>query len=200
MRPERWDCDCSKYKTALCRICRMANYSKGSRGHEKNATSDSKKIRCTSYGCTCGSFSEMNYPEFSEAEHQLIEFIGQHNFPRKIEWVNKSTVAYLGRSWVIFPSMAVNARNKAEKIYKKGKLRPHGMKLAVLGANKTISYCYIFFPRTDLEAQYALMGNGLKLSVRTNCKPCVREFGWLKRFLYRVKELRYLRWKSAMFN
>jgi hypothetical protein len=107
----------------------------------------------------------MNYPLFHEAEAQLRDFLRSNEWPAEIIWIRPSDVAALGGSLILHPSM--DGRPYSIKTYQIGVEHNLGVQLQAVCLVGIHSYCAVWVPSDTTEAEYALLPQGLKLSVPT---------------------------------
>jgi hypothetical protein len=105
----------------------------------------------------------MSYPTFHEAEAQLRDFLGSNKWPTEIAWIRVGDVATLGSGLILHPS--INGDLHAVKVYQEGIQKNLGIQLQGICCDGHRSYCLVWGPSDDTEAEYALMPQGLKLSV-----------------------------------
>jgi hypothetical protein len=105
----------------------------------------------------------------------------------------------VGGRFYLRPPSADVAFATARRKYEGTVSRRLGVKLGTLCWVESITYCYVFRPSSALEAEYTLMPDGLKLSVRTPLPEGVivsNEVEW-QRLLESEQPLSY---KRSMFS
>jgi len=105
----------------------------------------------------------MSYPTFHEAEAQLRDFLRSNQWPTEIAWIRLGDVAVLGVGLTLHPS--TEGYPYAVKVYKEGVQQSLGVKFEAICCDSDRSYCLVWIPSDETEAEYALMPQGLKLSV-----------------------------------
>jgi hypothetical protein len=107
-------------------------------------------------------------PSFEQAIERFKGFMAAQGFPQDLRWVFAGDVTSKERKiWVRLPLKEDNP-DCARRHYDLGLQRGLGIRLAVLCVIDNISYCYVWLPKDALDAEYALLAGGLKLSVPTN--------------------------------
>lgn len=109
------------------------------------------------------NIEETKYPPFDEAEVQLQEFLTSAEWPEKVTWVSTDDIAVLGQGFVVHPRK--EGRGQAIESYSKGIQKNLGILLTAVCRNEHHSYCAVWVPSDQTEAEYALMPDGVKLSV-----------------------------------
>ena len=103
------------------------------------------------------------YPSFDEAEARFREFLKSSGWPEDVVWVSPDDVAVVGQRFIVHPTM--NGREYAINQYREGTEQNLGILLNAICSYNACSYCVVWIPSDAIEAEYALMQPGLKLSV-----------------------------------
>jgi|SRR5579859_166933 len=125
--------------------------------------------------------ARQNLPNsLDSATTQFSEFLRNNGYPGGVRWITAADVAIdqQGNFWVRnHPEFHIS---QAELQYRSGLERGLGVALRAVCANETTTFALIFVPRDNAEAQYAMMGNGIKLSCPTVRCPTkiVNNFLW----------------------
>lgn len=105
-------------------------------------------------------------PEFGEAVLRLQEFLAREKLSEKLLWIFRKDVTSCKRRVVIKVPIPKENQRLAEARYEEGRNRDWGISLQVLCALGNSPCCYIWLPKNEMEAEYALMiDHGLKMSV-----------------------------------
>ena len=107
----------------------------------------------------------MDYPQFDEAAIRFEAFLRDCRAPSDIRWVAFPDVVWVGGLYVR-PRPRDDAAGAARRKYERAIPRRLGVRLAALGHSGVVSYCYVYRPSSQIEAEYHMMPDGLKLSVR----------------------------------
>lgn len=108
-------------------------------------------------------------PSFEEALEHLEHFLKSQGHRGELQWVFREDVVVSRRGWIAVrtPVPAGNAE-VARQHYEAARRRGLGVKLEVLcrlGWFRSSLACFVWAPRDELDAEYALMPRGLKLSI-----------------------------------
>jgi hypothetical protein len=121
-------------------------------------------------------------PSFIVAEEQFREFLGSQNYPKALFWVFPGDVVIdRERCCWITPHRGA-AREQAAQSYEKGLQAGHGICLRAICASETETFTMVFIPADELDSQYHLMGQCLKLSCPTEklaASTCKNPLKWL---------------------
>jgi hypothetical protein len=107
----------------------------------------------------------MDYPPFQDAVSRLVTFLRHCGVPSNIRWVGFPDVAWVRARLYVRQRPAELAFSAAQAKYERAIPRRLGVKLAALCRSGAVSYCYVHRPSNLVEAEYALMPDGLKLWV-----------------------------------
>lgn len=119
-------------------------------------------------------------PPFIHALAAFTPFLSKHGFSSDLVWVFREDVTSCGRDcWVHLPLWRV----LAEQYYEQGRRHGLGVTVAALCQLEGASACYVWFPKDEVDASYAMQGP-LKLTLPTDQiqSKLVRSYaGWLAR-------------------
>jgi hypothetical protein len=104
-----------------------------------------------------------NCPSFNDAEAQFRNFLRSSAWPEDVVWVCLDDVAVIEQYFIVHP--IAKGRIYASEKYEKGALQNLGVLLSAICRDNINSYCAVWIPSDSAEAEYALMPQGLKLSV-----------------------------------
>jgi hypothetical protein len=139
-------------------------------------------------------------PEFEETISTFCGFLENHGLPRKIIWVAPEHTIFLGREWKIFKGEGIKESDIRAK-YQAARGYPFGVRFGVLCTDDVTSYCYLYIPTDEIDAEYKLLANGyVKLSVPydvSHATPINKGIGAL---WYQLRELRGKKWKDGFFG
>ena len=100
----------------------------------------------------------------SAAEEKFRSFLATQNYPKAICWLTPGDVVVdTNRRYWVRKREAEGARYAALR-YSMGLERNFGVKLHAICATESETFASVFVPEDDIDAQYHLMGRGLKLS------------------------------------
>lgn len=103
-------------------------------------------------------------PAFAVAERKFSDFLRSQNYPQKICWLMPGDVLVnKERHYWVRDRKAKSAQCAARR-YAEGIHRNLGILLEAVCSTETETFASVFVPDDDVEAQYHLMGRGLKLS------------------------------------
>ncbi len=137
-------------------------------------------------------------PSFDEAVQKLRTFLAANSHPDNVQWVFKEdlTSRKCGM-WVRLP-LASDNQEWARRCYEVGLKKGLGIKLEMLCVIGDTSFCYVWFPSDECEAEQ-LMLKGLKLSAPTEA-PDARSgrpgLVWRLRAMYN----RHQGWEGVIWN
>jgi hypothetical protein len=103
---------------------------------------------------------------FDESVAQFKTFLTKSGWPCTLTWIAAKDVLLTGSTmaYLRLPATAVS-ESRARQQFEADIGNELGVLLAALCKLDSTSYCYIWKPSTELEAQYALLGKGLKMSI-----------------------------------
>jgi hypothetical protein len=131
------------------------------------------------------------------AEELFRRFLASNGYPSKIAWVvAEDVVPDSARRYWIREHGRDRGLVEANQRYSTGLQRNLGIALNAFSANSTETFATIFIPADETDAQYHLMGRGLKMSCPTTATPAsiVRNpIRWLVLGLLNRKRVRTLR-------
>jgi hypothetical protein len=116
--------------------------------------------------------TQQNLPDSLDgAATQFSEFLRNNGYPGEVCWITADDVAVdpQGKFWL--RDRSESRLRQAELLYRSGVERGLGIALRAVCANETTTFALIFIPRDETEAQYAMMGRGIKLSCPTIRRP-----------------------------
>jgi hypothetical protein len=103
-------------------------------------------------------------PTLAIAEQKFSAFLGLQHYPTTICWLEPDGVLVdKNRHFWIREKSAKSAEHAALK-YSWGLERNLGVELRAICATEAQTFAFMFVPEDDVDAQYHLMGHGLKLS------------------------------------
>jgi hypothetical protein len=100
----------------------------------------------------------------SAAEEKFGTFLTTQNYPKAICWVMPGDVVVDTNRHYWVRKREAEATRYAALRYSVGLERNFGVKLQAICATESETFASVFVPEDDLDAQYHLMGRGLKLS------------------------------------
>jgi hypothetical protein len=110
----------------------------------------------------------MSIPAFDVAERNLVAFLEQQGYPPIVAWVFREDVqsaeSTIRVRWPIPSANEVIARG----LYESGRTRGLGVELRGVCRIDGVTCCYVWIPKDETEAEYALLPEGeLKISAPT---------------------------------
>jgi len=121
-----------------------------------------------------------DYPDFEVAISRLKKFLLSQNRPDTISWISENDVWYFNHQLIIDIDVDQMERVKgAENKYNEGINRHLGIKLECFCSINSRSYCYVWRPKDNIEKDYALQSDGIKLAARE--RQPVRIANWWRR-------------------
>ena len=102
-----------------------------------------------------------------EAARRFSEFLENNGYPGNVHWVTSTDVAVdrQGKYWI--RNRPTSGLLHAMKRYRSGVQLGLGVALRAVCANEKTTFASILIPRDETDAEYAMMGNRLKLSCPT---------------------------------
>ncbi|WP_012646087.1 hypothetical protein [Geotalea daltonii] len=122
---------------------------------------------------------EQNLPAFEDAEAQFQEFLKTVEWPGELIWICADDVAVSGDILIVHPNK--EGREQAIRGYKRGIKKHLGILLNAICRDDFRTYCAVWNPSDQTEAEYALMPQGLKFSVpseRRQAKIITGQIKW----------------------
>jgi hypothetical protein len=106
-----------------------------------------------------------------DAARRFSEFLENNGYPGNIHWVTSTDVAVdrQGKYWI--RNRPTFGLRHAMNRYRSGVQLGLGVALHAVCANEKTTFASILIPRDETDAEYAMMGNGLKLSCPTTRHP-----------------------------
>lgn len=134
-------------------------------------------------------------PPFSEAALALSSFLRGQGAPHTVMWVTREQLTSHGtRIWARLRNPDDRLRI-AESMYRVGKCRGLGVAMCALCGVGDATACYVWAPRDEVEAQYAMQPRSLKCQVPVPLVTAVRvdsAVRWrLLRLLNHLRRSRY---------
>ena len=127
-----------------------------------------------------------DYPSFTQATERLREFLDRHRWPVEIRWLRPGTLLTRGPKLVLHPA-AFQPTEEIRTSYWYAVPKQLGVLLAGLCRDADHSYCHLWAPSNQDEAEAFLMPDGLKLSLPTEPPEVHVTSGW---------GLRWNRWRA----
>jgi hypothetical protein len=125
---------------------------------------------------------------FAAAEQKFKTFLGSNGYSETICWAEREDVVVDRKGRLFARERNPRAAERADTRYSDGIKGKRGIALRALGATQTETLALVFVPKNELEAQFALMGRGLKLS----CPASKTEILGVKNpFVWFILRLRY---------
>ena len=118
-----------------------------------------------------------DYLSFADAVEELRSFLDLHRWPVDIRWLSPGTLALKG-SRLILDSRAFQESESVRTSYWHAVPQKRGVLLAGLGHDTAYSYCYLWAPSDEDEADDLLMPDGLKLSIPEDPPEALATTGW----------------------
>ena len=104
-----------------------------------------------------------DYPAFPEAIARFRAFLERGGWRGTLAWLGSPGIAVRRRTIYACPAR-FEALQEVERAYVAAARLRLGVLLGSVGQDSDFSYCYLWSPASELEAQYHLMPDGLKLS------------------------------------
>jgi len=127
-----------------------------------------------------------SYPSFTDAVERLREFLDRHQWPVDIRWLRPGTVSIRNQA-VILNAVAFQPAEEVRTAYWHAVPKQRGVLLAGLCHDTKHSFCHLWAPSDEDEADDHLMPDGVKLSVPVDPPDVLIASGW---------RLRWHRWRS----
>ena len=104
-------------------------------------------------------------PTFAEAERRFSAFVEARGHAAEVCWVFRDDFYRgMGRSPVVRWPLPDSNRTLSEQRFEAGRRLGRGVQLAALCHHGARTFAYVWFPESDLEAEYSLI-SGLKLLI-----------------------------------
>jgi hypothetical protein len=125
------------------------------------------------------------------AQEKFSAFLASQNYPEKVCWIALGDLLVDNKThfWI---RLRPNAEEDAAQRYAKGLDRRLGIELRAICATQAETLASVFVPEDDLDAQYHLMGRGLKCicPVKRYSTSTIRNpLKWLALCLRNVRDL-----------
>ena len=140
---------------------------------------------------------QSDYPSFSDALDRFRDFLDLHGWPVEIKWLCHKTLAFRPERLVLKDEDFQDAES-VRTAYWYAVPQKRGVLLAGLCRDTAFSYCYLWYPSDEDEADDHLMPDGLKLSLPLNPPPVVVANGW--RFRWHSRRTRQIPLEGLMLN
>jgi len=108
------------------------------------------------------------------AEERFKEFLTQNSYPADVRWILAKglLIDKLGRYFVHHVDQVyLDGAQEAHRRYAVGLDRQIGISLRAYCASETETFASVFVPADAIDAQYRLMGPGLKMTCPTQILP-----------------------------
>jgi hypothetical protein len=141
-------------------------------------------------------------PEFEETIVSFREFIKYQDAPDRIVWVAPEHTICCGfQEWKIFQDECIN-ESDIKAIYQAAREKFFGMRLCVLCTDSEISYCYLYVPVDEVDAEYNLLANGcVKMRVPEDMPhTSIVRRGVRTAWLQLKESIRFRKWKNMAFR
>ena len=114
---------------------------------------------------------EPEIPSFNEAVKQLKDFLISQNLSPELLWVFREDIVWRKQRILIKEPLPQENESVAESLYESGRQRELGIRLETLCLLGSRPCCYIWLPKDQMDAEYALllMSNFI-ISVPTDLK------------------------------
>ena len=100
----------------------------------------------------------------SAAEEKFRTFLASQNYPKAICWLMPGDVVVDTKRHYWVRKREAEGKTYASLRYSVAVQRNFGVKLQAICATESETFASVFVPEDELDAQYRLMGHGLKLS------------------------------------
>jgi hypothetical protein len=106
--------------------------------------------------------------DFQTAYMKYRAFLTQEGHGKEPLWIfREDVIAYKRRVWLRWPLPSQN-RELVEQLYEQGRQGEFGVQLTSYCLAGYHACCYVYVPENEIEASYAMLPSGLKLSVTMN--------------------------------
>jgi hypothetical protein len=105
-------------------------------------------------------------PDFVSAVSDFRNLLMHMNHPSKMRWTFFEDYAWVRQSLYVHHLSLDSNLDVTECIYLRHPMRDLGVELSLVAASKEVSYCTLWIPESEREAELRLL-SGLKLSVPT---------------------------------
>ena len=122
----------------------------------------------------------------SQAEERFKAFLAQHGYPAVIQWVAAKDVLIDSKGrFHVRPDP--EATPQAQARYAIGLKNGLGVALVAISATDAVTFAAVFVPADGTDAQYRLMGRGLKCSAQAEKRPVIVVRNGLKWWVLRLQ-------------
>ena len=106
---------------------------------------------------------------FDESLVQFKSFLTKHGWPSTLAWITPRDVLLTGSkvAYLKLPA-TTDGESRARQQFQAGTGHEFGVLLAALFKMDDSTYCYVWKPASELDAEGALIGKGLKISIPAN--------------------------------
>ncbi len=100
---------------------------------------------------------EPEIPAFSDATQQLKDFLSKQNLSPEFLWVFREDVSWRKRYIFVKEPLPTENIGLVESLYESGRRRDLGIRLEVLCLLASRPCCYVWLPKDQMSAEYALL-------------------------------------------
>ena len=101
--------------------------------------------------------TETEVPAFPDAMRQCRDFLTGQNLPSDLLWVFREDVAWRKRRIFVRQPLPAENERLVESLYESGRRRDLGIRLEVLCLLGSRPCCYVWLPKDQTDAEYALL-------------------------------------------
>lgn len=101
--------------------------------------------------------TESGVPAFPDALRQCEDFLTSQKFSPDLRWVFREDVAWRKRRIFIKEPLPAENGKLVESLYESGRQRGLGIRLEVLCLLDSRPCCYVWLPKDQIDAEYALL-------------------------------------------
>lgn len=141
-------------------------------------------------------------PEFQEILCSFRKFLEQQDVPDKIVWVLPEHTIYCGgKKWKIFENEGISDDDINSK-YQSARENSLGVRFCVLCSDTETSYCYLYVPVDEHDAEYKLLANGcVKMSVPSDMPKGSITLRGFRAICWQLREsIKFKKWKAMAFR
>lgn len=139
-------------------------------------------------------------PEFEEAVSRFQDVLKENGLPSKIVWVAPEHTIFCQHEWKVFRGEGIKADDILAK-YQAAREKSFGIRLGVLCRDGDTSYCYLYAPTDELNAEIHLLANHrLKISIPVNISHASLINRGIGSVWFQLCELRVKKWKYGYFG
>ena len=100
---------------------------------------------------------EPEIPIFSEAIKQLKDFLAGQNLSSEFQWVFREDVVWRKQRILVKEPLPKENERIVESLYERGRQRDLGIRLETLCLLGLRPCCYVWIPKDQMDAEYALL-------------------------------------------